>query len=102
MNIIHKIFNQPRKIRIGICKFRRSHEIAGGYKTMEYKVDDRGLDASVFISFVHQIWKGEYDIEKTQKALSQTINITAYSDSTLVRCLRILSDSYYFGTITES
>lgn len=68
---------------------------------MEYKVNDKELDASLFVSFVNQIWKGEYDIEKTQKALSKTINITAYSDNTLVGCLRILSDGYYFGTITE-
>ena len=68
---------------------------------MEYKVNDIELDASIFISFVNQIWKGEYDIEKTQKALSKTINITAYSDNTLVGCLRILSDGYFFGTITE-
>lgn len=68
---------------------------------MEYKVNDIELDASVFISFVNQIWKGNYDIEKTQKALSKTINITAYSDNTLVGCLRILSDGYFFGTITE-
>ena len=51
---------------------------------MEYKVNDKELDASLFVSFVNQIWKGEYDIEKTQKALSKTINITAYSDNTLV------------------
>lgn len=68
---------------------------------MEYKVNDIELDASVFISFVNQIWKGNYDIEKTQKALSKTINITAYNDNTLVGCLRILSDGYFFGTITE-
>lgn len=68
---------------------------------MEYKVNDIELDASVFIAFVNQIWKGNYDIEKTQKALSKTINITAYSDNTLVGCLRILSDGYFFGTITE-
>ncbi len=68
---------------------------------MEYKVNDKELDASIFISFVNQIWKGEYDIEKTRKALSKTINITAYNDNTLVGCLRILSDGYYFGTITE-
>lgn len=69
--------------------------------TMKYKVNDIELDASVFISFVNQIWKGNYDIEKTQKALSKTINITAYSDNTLVGCLRILSNGYFFGTITE-
>lgn len=40
-------------------------------------------------------------MDKTQLALSKTINITAYDDGTLVDCLRILSDGYYFGTITE-
>lgn len=68
---------------------------------MEYKVNDMALDASLFIAFVNQIWQGEYDIGKTQEALSKTINITAYSGNTLVGCLRILSDGYYFGTITE-
>ena len=41
------------------------------------------------------------DIEKTQCALSQTINITAYENEALIGCLRILTDGYYFGTITE-
>ena len=68
---------------------------------MTYKVDDKDLDASLFISFVNQIWKGDYDMGKTQVALSKTINITAYDDNVLVGCLRILSDGYYFGTITE-
>ena len=71
------------------------------YQTMAYKVDDKGLDASVFIDFVNQVWKGEYDTKKTKEALSKTINITAYDDSTLAGCLRILSDGCYFGTITE-
>ena len=68
---------------------------------MEYKVDDRELNASIFIPFVNQVWQGDYDIERTQAALSKTLNITAYRDKTLVGCLRILSDGYYFGTITE-
>lgn len=33
--------------------------------------------------------------------LSKTMNITAYDNEALVGCLRILSDGYYFGTITE-
>ena len=33
--------------------------------------------------------------------MSKTINITAYDDSTLTGCLRILTDGCYFGTITE-
>ena len=68
---------------------------------MEYIVDDKKLDAFTFIAFVKQVWQGNYDIEKTQCALSQTINITAYENEALIGCLRILTDGYYFGTITE-
>jgi len=68
---------------------------------MEYKINDKELNASVFISFVNNIWLGDYDIDKTQSALSKTLNITAYDGKTLVGCLRILSDDYFFGTITE-
>lgn len=68
---------------------------------IEYKVDDKEINASFFIPFVNQIWQGDYDMERTQTALSKTINITAYDGNVLVGCLRILSDGYYFGTITE-
>lgn len=68
---------------------------------MEYREDDKQLNSSLFIPFVNKIWSGNYDMDKTQLALSKTINITAYDDGTLVGCLRILSDGYYFGTITE-
>lgn len=40
-------------------------------------------------------------MKKTAEALSKTINITAYDQDTLVGCLRILTDGYFFGTITE-
>ena len=36
-----------------------------------------------------------------QIALSKTLNITAYDNERLVGCLRILTDGYFFGTITE-
>ena len=68
---------------------------------MEYRVDDRQLDAVTFVAFVNQVWPGKYDEEKTAAALSRTLNITAYDGETLVGCLRILTDGYYFGTITE-
>ena len=68
---------------------------------MEYKVDDRELHADTFLPFVDKIWPGNYDTEKTEAALTKTINITAYDGQTLVGCLRILSDGYFFGTITE-
>lgn len=68
---------------------------------MDYKIDDKELDAFTFISFVNQVWQGKYDRERTKSALSKTLNITAYDDQKLVGCLRILSDGYYFGRITE-
>ena len=68
---------------------------------MEYKVNDQELNASTFITFVNRVWPGDYDLDKTQAALSRTLNITAYEEKELVGCLRILSDGYYFGTITE-
>lgn len=68
---------------------------------MEYRANDCGLQASVFVPFVNQVWPGDYDMEKTQAALSKTVNITAYDGERLVGCLRILSDGCFFGTITE-
>ena len=68
---------------------------------MEYRVDDRELSASMFLSLAGQVWPGDYDADRTQDALRKTLNITAYDGEMLVGCLRILSDGYYFGTITE-
>ena len=68
---------------------------------MEYMIDDRELNASIFIDFVNKVWQGNYDLDKPQIALSKTINLTAYDNDKLIGCLRILSDGYYFGTITE-
>lgn len=68
---------------------------------LTYKINDKRLSSSEFIPFVNQIWPGSYDWAKTEQALSKTINITAYHNDTLVGCLRILTDGYYFGTITE-
>ncbi len=68
---------------------------------IEYIVDDKTMNAEIFLSFVKQVWPENYDAEKTRTALSRTLNLTAYDDKRLVGCLRILSDGYYFGTITE-
>ena len=68
---------------------------------MEYRVDDRELDATRFIAFVNQVWPGSYDEEKTRSALSKTLNITVWDGDVLAGCLRILTDGCFFGTITE-
>ena len=68
---------------------------------MEYRFDDRALDARTFLAFVQQVWPGNYDAEKTRAALARTLNITARDEGRLAGCLRILTDGYFFGTITE-
>ena len=44
---------------------------------IQYTTDDRELNAAAFLPFVREIWPGDYDPERTQAALSRTINITA-------------------------
>ena len=68
---------------------------------MEFHADDRSLTPEVFLPFVNQVWPGAYDPEKTRAALKKTQNIAAYDGGCLVGCLRILTDGYFFGTITE-
>ena len=68
---------------------------------MDYRVDDRALDADAFLAFVDQVWPGDYDRLRTREALSRTMNLTAYDGETLAGCLRILTDGCFFGTITE-
>ena len=59
------------------------------------------LGAAEFLSFAAAVWPGSYDADKTQSALDTTVNITARDGGKLVGCLRILTDGYFFGTITE-
>ena len=68
---------------------------------MEYIVDDQNLDVMDFIEFVNKVWPGDYDKEKTRAAIKKTMNITVYDNSVMDGCLRILTDGYFFGTITE-
>ena len=68
---------------------------------MDYLVHDQQLTADAFLAFVNQVWPGEYDRERTQRALERTWNLAAYDAGVLVGCLRVLTDGYYFGTITE-
>ena len=67
---------------------------------MEYRIDDKMLNAAEFLKVVNQVWPGDYDIEKRQNALSKRQNINAYEGDSRVVCKRILSDGYFFGTIT--
>lgn len=37
---------------------------------MEYQIDDKQLDASVFLLLVNQVWPNDYDVKQTEKALA--------------------------------
>lgn len=68
---------------------------------IDYVVNDKSMTAEQFLEMVNQVWPGSYDMELTRTALSKTRNITARDGSKLVGCVRVLTDGYYFGTITE-
>ena len=68
---------------------------------IRYINDDKKLKADTFIEMADQVWPGSYDSVQIQKAINKTINITAWDNSKLVGCIRILSDGYLFGTIPE-
>lgn len=68
---------------------------------IKYTPGDKNLDTDEFLSFAVQVWPGNYNREKTADALGKTLNITARRNGRLVGCVRILSDGYYFATITE-
>lgn len=68
---------------------------------IHYINDDKMLEADLFIEMANQVWPGDYDVRRMQLALDKTINITAWDDKKLIGCIRILSDGYLFGTISE-
>lgn len=68
---------------------------------ISYRVDDAELSAKDFLSLVQRVWPGNYDHELTKQALQSTLNITAWDENTLIGCVRILTDGYFFGTIPE-
>lgn len=69
--------------------------------TIHFITADHTLKAKTFIELANQVWPGDYNLLFTQQALEKTINITAWDQEKLVGCLRLLTDGYYFGTITE-
>jgi ribosomal protein S18 acetylase RimI-like enzyme len=69
--------------------------------SISYRADDRELSAADFLLLVQKVWPGDYDAELTQQALQRTMNCTAWDNSMLVGCSRVLTDGYFFGTMPE-
>ena len=68
---------------------------------IHYTPDDKDLSAAAFIELANRVWPGEYHEQYTREALAKTINMTARDGETLVGCVRVLTDGYFFGTVTE-
>jgi len=68
---------------------------------IQYRIDDKALLASDFIHLADKVWPGKYNIQYTKEALDKTINVTAWDNDKLVGCVRVLTDGYFFGTVTE-
>ena len=68
---------------------------------IKYVTDDKNLNEIVFINMANQVWPGEYNKQHTKESLGKTINTTAWDNDMLLGCVRVLTDGYFFGTITE-
>ena len=70
-------------------------------KDINYIENDRTLNAIIFINMANKVWPGDYNKNYVEDALRKTINTTAWDNDKLVGCVRVLTDGYFFGTITE-
>jgi predicted GNAT family N-acyltransferase len=68
---------------------------------LRYEIDDKKLSVESFLSLVNAVWPGTYHESRASDAIKNTINITAWDEERLVGCARILTDGYFFGTISE-
>jgi ribosomal protein S18 acetylase RimI-like enzyme len=68
---------------------------------IRYVANDDKLTANAILQLVQAVWPGDYDLEKAKQALKQSINITAYDGEQLVGCVRLLTDGYFFTTVSE-
>ncbi|WNB91100.1 GNAT family N-acetyltransferase [Bacillus sp. NEB1478] len=69
--------------------------------TIRYEIPDKKLSVESFLSLVNAVWPGNYNKDRVYDAIQKTINITAWDEERLVGCVRILTDGYFFGTISE-
>ena len=68
---------------------------------IRYVEGDGALTVVDFLALAQRVWPGRYEVESARAALGRTLNLTARSGSRLVGCVRLLSDGYFFTTITE-
>jgi len=69
--------------------------------TVEYREGEAAFDVDAFLGLARRVRHDEYDVARTKAALARTINIGAWADGRLVGVVRVLSDDYFFSTVTE-
>jgi GNAT superfamily N-acetyltransferase len=68
---------------------------------INYTNDDASLAIDTFLDLVDLVWPGDYNRHKAAEAIDRTVNITAWDDARVIGCVRLLTDGYFFGCITE-
>jgi ribosomal protein S18 acetylase RimI-like enzyme len=69
--------------------------------SVEYREAAGALDVDSFLTLAGRLRPDDYDRDRVATSLARTINISAWEDGHLVGVVRVLSDGYFFSTVTE-
>jgi ribosomal protein S18 acetylase RimI-like enzyme len=67
----------------------------------DIRYDDGGIPVDAFLTLANRVWPGRYDRARTEEALKRTANVGAWDGGRLVGAVRVLTDGYFFATVTE-
>jgi ribosomal protein S18 acetylase RimI-like enzyme len=68
---------------------------------LEVHYESAGISAEAFIALAQRIWPRDYDVRRTDAALTKTTNVGAWDGARLVGVVRVLTDDYFFATVPE-
>jgi len=67
----------------------------------EYRDGESAITPESFVALARRVWPREYDAARAALALEKTINIGAWVGDRLVGSVRVLTDGYFFATVSE-
>ena len=68
---------------------------------IQFLAPDEALQVEEFLQLTQSVWPRTYEANRVRSALNKTINLTARKGNSLVGCVRLLTDGYFFATVTE-
>jgi GNAT superfamily N-acetyltransferase len=68
---------------------------------LEIRTDDPAFTTDAFLELAQRVWPRAYDHGRTAAALARTANVGAWDGTRLVGAVRVLSDGYLFGCVSE-